>query len=141
MRSREADYQIISACIYRKAVEPWHAKSKNYKSSYARHYPISIQSPIPRADKISSFDLRSSILYYDKRGLLESYCSSREPVLHTRTKHKAHRHSTSLCSQWSDKWKDQSGVYTDRREMLADGPTKSLSHVKFLNFIKQLRMD
>ena len=31
-------------------------------------------------------------------------------------------------------------IYIPKKEMLADGLTKSLSHVKFLNFIKQMRM-
>lgn len=32
-------------------------------------------------------------------------------------------------------------VYTSTEEMLADGLTKPLSHVKFFNFIKQLEME
>ena len=32
-------------------------------------------------------------------------------------------------------------MYTPTREMLADGLTKPLSHIKFLNFIRQMRME
>ena len=54
-------------------------------------------------------------------------------VLHTRTKHIDIQHHY-ICDELASG--RISLVYTPTGEMLADGLTKALSHVKFLNFIK-----
>lgn len=60
------------------------------------------------------------------------------PVLHTRTKHIDIQHHYIRDEVASGRI---NLVYTPTGEMLADGLTKPLSHVKFLNIIRQIRME
>lgn len=67
-----------------------------------------------------------------------SIALAKNPVLHTRTKYIDIQHHYIRDEVTSRRI---NLVYTPTEEMLADGLTKPLSHVKFFNFIKQLGME
>ena len=83
----------------------------------------------------SSHNLSSIDLKGDNQS---SISLANNPVLHTRTKHIGIQHHYIRDEVTSRRI---NLVYTPTEEMLADGLTKPLSHVKFFNFIKQLGME
>ena len=86
--------------------------------------------PLPTNQNLSSIEIKG-----DNQS---SIALAKNPVLHTRTKHIDIQHHYIRDEVSSGRIRL---VYTPTEEMLADGLTKPLSHVKFLNFIRQLRME
>ncbi len=97
-------------------------------------------APIPnKTQPLPPSSGKDSLSHITIKGDNQSSISlAKNPVLHTRTEHIDIQHHY-ICDEVT------SGriylVYTLTEEMLADGLTKPLSHVKFLNFVKQLRME
>lgn len=95
------------------------------------------QERIPNQSQVSLSSQNSSSI--DLKGDNQSSIAlAKNPVLHTRTKHIDIQHHYIRDEVTSRRI---NLVYTPSEEMLADGLTKPLSHVKFFNFIKQLGME
>lgn len=101
---------------------------------------ISEKTTMPDTEKISISNetISEEIPITLKRGNQSSISLANNPILHTRTKHIDIQHHYIRDEVASGRI---NLVYTPTGEMLADGLTKPLSHVKFLNFIKQMRME
>ena len=99
--------------------------------------PDQIQ-PLPM-DQIQPLSTNKDLSSIEIKGDNQSSIAlAKNPVLHTRTKHIDIQHHYIRDEVSSGRI---SLIYTPTEKMLADGLTKPLSHVKFLNFIRQLRME
>lgn len=114
---------------------------ENNKCAEAILSPSATLHPAPILDQTQPppSSSQDSLSHITIKGDNQSSISlAKNPVLHTRTKHIDIQHHYIRDEVTSGRI---NLVYTPTEEMLADGLTKPLSHVKFLNFIKQLRME
>ena len=108
---------------------------ENNKSAQAIHNNLGIERG--EEDELKSRSKKHLIVISLKGDNQGSIALAYNPVFYSRTKHINIQHDY-ICDEVTSKRIDLSYIPTD--QMIADGLTKALTHVKFHDFIEQMGM-